>query len=67
VKTLSCLALALTLLAHPTTGAAAPRSGRDEQRAVRQTLAQYPEETREAACTVAAHPELLVRLARIQQ
>ncbi|MCC7261134.1 MAG: hypothetical protein IT369_01300 [Candidatus Latescibacteria bacterium] len=66
MKTMSCLALALILLAHPTTGAAAPRGGR-EQSAIRQTLAQYPEETREAACAVAAHPELLVRLARIQQ
>lgn len=66
MKTLSCMALTTILLAHPGVGVAAERGGRDEQRAVRQTLAQYPEEVREAACAVAVHPELLVRLARIQ-
>ncbi len=44
MKTLSCMALTTILLAHPGVGVAAERGGRDEQRAVRQTLAQYPAE-----------------------
>ena len=67
MKTLSCMALAILLLAYPGAGVAAERRGRGEEQAIRQTLAQYPEEVREAVCAVAAHPELLVRLGRIQQ
>lgn len=67
MKTLSSLALALILLAHPAPSTAARRSGGGEQGALRQILAQYPEQIREAACAVAVHPELLVRLARIQR
>lgn len=67
MKTLSYMALATILLAHPGAGAAAERGGRGEEHSIRQTLAQYPEEVREAVCAVAGHPEMLVRLARIQQ
>ncbi len=67
MKTLSGMALAALLLACPGAGGAAERGERDGEHAFRQTLAQYPEEVREAVCAVAAHPELLVRLARIQQ
>ncbi len=67
MKTLNCMVLAAILLAHPGAGVAAERGGRGEERAIRQTLAQYPAEIREAVCAVAMHPELLVRLARAQQ
>lgn len=67
MKTLSCMVLAAVLLAHPGAGVAAEHGGRGEEHAIRQTLGQYPEEVREAVCAVAVHPELLVRLGRIQQ
>lgn len=67
MKTLSYLALAAVLLAHPGTGAAQEKGEQSvESRTARQAIAQYPADIREAVCVVAGHPELLVKLARIQ-
>lgn len=73
MKTLrfTALAFAMALLARPGMGAAQEEldpaaEPRGAERTARQAIAQYPPEVRDAVCVVAGHPELLVKLARIQ-